>query len=749
MLKPIFLDTETCGYYGPVVLIQWAVGDGPVNLWNVWEEPAEATLEIIKMITEYEGGVVGFNMSFDWFHLNKIHNMLRLLPPEEAPIDVLEQAIQAEFDGRLGPCIKPVHTLDLMLHARKGPFQSMMNRKDIIIRRVPIQLAFPLCDELNERIKFDPIYFARLKEYKDKPWRVRDIEGENDFKEIVVQFAPASGLKVLAREALKAHVAFEFEEVALDHLQPLELGYAPFAKILIDGKCPVQSWDESGEWHKPYHGTWPFYIQDHVDHWRFNDNAMRYAEDDIHHTRNLYYYFGSPAMDDDDSILACSVGSVRLHGFSIDKEKLQKQRDSEAAAMAGKSTAPQDVLRRIHANMNEEERFIFGNSTKKVVLEELADWPDHPAAKIAQEVLESRRAEKRIELYDKLLYAGRFHASFNVIGAKSSRMSGTDGLNPQGIQKDTDIRKCFPLRDPGYELNGGDFDAFEVGIADAVYQDPDLRKELMSGRKIHGFFGAAIYPGETYESILASSGTELDLYKRSKSGLFAWLYAGTPFTLKSRLGVPEEQAKIGIDKFESTYAQIGLKRNKVMKEFSALEQSGGTGSKIRWKQPKSYMETLFGFKRFFDLEFRVCKALFDLANQPPKTWAHVEGYVQRDTRDRERVQTVSGATQSSLYGAAFTIQGACARAAINHEIQGTGSGLTKKLQCKLWANQPSGIHPFVVLPMNIHDEVLCPVLDGKGAEIKEQVDSFIKEHQSLIPMLEMNWGPMNTWANKD
>ena len=38
----------------------------------------------------------------------------------------------------------------------------------------------------------------------------------------------------------------------------------------------------------------------------------------------------------------------------------------------------------------------------------------------------------------------------------------------------------FPLAWPGYQLCGGDFDSFEVTIADAVYNDPEIRKTLIT-----------------------------------------------------------------------------------------------------------------------------------------------------------------------------------------------------------------------------------------------------------------------------
>ena len=98
-------------------------------------------------------------------------------------------------------------------------------------------------------------------------------------------------------------------------------------------------------------------------------------------------------------------------------------------------------------------------------------------------ILDVKIAAKEVELYQKLLLAGKFHASFVVIGTLSSRMAGADGLNPQGIKHTKDVRRMFPLSWDGYILCGGDFDSFEVTLADAVYNDPSLRAALCSGKK--------------------------------------------------------------------------------------------------------------------------------------------------------------------------------------------------------------------------------------------------------------------------
>ena len=99
-----------------------------------------------------------------------------------------------------------------------------------------------------------------------------------------------------------------------------------------------------------------------------------------------------------------------------------------------------------------------------------------------------------------------------------------------------------------------------------------------------------------------------------------------------------------------------------------MTQPGGIGTKVVWKDPADYAETMLGFRRYFTLENRIARAIFDLARKPPKHWKDCKVKVVR----RDRVQTAGGAVSSALYGAAFSMQAANMRAAANHEIQSPG-----------------------------------------------------------------------------
>lgn len=796
-MNPFTIDSETCGFYSPMVLFQYQIGDGDIEMWDIWLAGAQDSIDLIETVALNDGGIIGFNLTFDYYHMIKIWSMLRVLAREKGkqarPIDHIPFMAEIEYQAIFEPCLKPKLLFDVMLHARKGPYQSMMDRKDIRIRRVPAAIANDLVKELGKLITFKPIYFARLKSPPANPWRIEDVkrqDGSMDplFKNIIVQFHPSSALKTLAADALGLDTV-NFNEIKLkEELFPIEVGWAPYASAIYNMKrCPKETWRK--EWDRPYRGTWPYYIKFHVEHWAYNARAREYAANDVKYTKMLYDFFGQPEMGDIDSTLAGCVSCVRYRGFSVDIPKLTAFRDQQETLVRNTPTDPARVLEYIQSSMSDDEKFFMGGSTKKTVLEEIKDWqiacpsceagsvlllnemiemmgnqdtpldqPEvkcgdcggtgqipHPAAEKATLVFEARAAEKRIDLCDKLIITGRFHPDFKIIGAKSSRMSGTGGLNAQGINALETLRECFTLADEGEQLMGGDFDAFEVGIAMALYRDPDLEALLATGKKIHALFGEGLYPDETYDSIVASDKQEVDLYKRSKSALFAWIYEGNAHTLKVKLNIPEEQGEAGIRLFENRFPRVGIERAKLRSDYSPLRQQGAVGSKIEWNEPKRWVETLFGFKRYFDLEWHICKTLFQLANKPPAHWKSINGAIQRDTRNAGRIQTASGATQSALYGAAFSIAQACQRQAGNHRVQGTGSGLTKRLQCKQWELQPAGVHPYIVRPMNVHDEILNVTAKGFEEQTKQITTEFIQEYRSVVPLLGMTWGEMETW----
>lgn len=718
-----YIDTETCGLHCVPVLLQYAVDGGPIRLYEPWREPVGNTLALLERIAD--STVVGFNLTFDWFHLCKLYTMFRLLPPGRAPD--IAQAKAVELEARDGPFLKPRSALDLLLHSRKGPYQSLMARKDIRIRKVPASIAWQLADELAARVEIDGIYFARSK---DGPrWRVADRDDDPAFKDVVLKFHPGGGLKQLAEHALGYKPKYAFEDIEID-APPEEYGYAPA------------------------HGNWPAVIHEHIHHWATNAPAREYATDDIVYTRGLDEYFGYPEPGDDDSVLACAVAAIRWRGFEIDAAGiaglLQEAREVVAASPVT-VTKPAEVRAYIMAACDEVEQTLLGDlaeTTERAVLEEIATsdiWQGHPASARCREVLDVKFAVKEVELYEKLLKAGRFHAAFTIIGTKSNRMSGAGGdLNPQAIKATKRVRSQFPLAWKGYQLAGGDFDSFEVAIADAVYGDAKLRAILQGPKKIHALFAQQLYPGKSYYDIVSTKDTKRDLYLAGKKGVFAEIYFGDESTHYRNLKVPIEVARAAHNWWLTNFPDIGKARQRVVDKHSALRQPGGIGSRVEWNDPAEYVESMLGFRRYFTLEIKICRALYDLAQNPPQHWK-VAGKVRRFDRE----QSVRGAVSSALYGAAFAISGAMVRAAGNHEVQSPGAQITKRLQRRLWDLQPVGACEPVVAPMNVHDEVACPCKPWAVHLVEAAVIETVESYRQYVPLIGMTWfSDMANWAEK-
>jgi len=780
----LYLDSETCGLFGLPVLLQYAVEDGPIILYDIWKRPVHETLRLIEWMLEHT--IVAFNLVFDFFHLCKLYTIFLLCDPNWVPEEHIEEIALLEPKGQDGPCLKPAGALDLLLHSRKGPMQSLMSRNNVRINRVPTVMADALADELEARVQFDNIYFAKSHDVNAPKWQVfdrHDRYGDIDdhFKDVVLKFNPAGGLKYLAEYLLKRKPKFHFKDVE-PAVRPKELGFAPTALAMSnpDKNWIVEAKGKDGKL-KPVGHAWPGVIRETICHWASNADARIYATDDVVYLRDLDKHFGYPTPNDNDSILTCMVAAVRWHGFTIDKPGLRELLKQARAIIDNSpvnTNKPSEVRAYITATMDDMESIILQDSTKKVNIEAIGTWeieesepctcclieidPNcmrclgtgtvdagiHPAAVRAKEILAVKIAGKEVELYNKLLRAGKFHASFNVIGALSSRMSGGDGLNAQGIKHTKEVRGKFPLAWEGYVLSIGDFSAFEVTIADAVCNDVDLRAELKAGRKIHALFGMALFPGHSYDEIRATDGTENDLYTKGKQGFFgSILYGGNHMTLINKLGVKEADAVAAIESFGKKYKGVGRWRQRVSNSFCSMTQPGGLGTQVIWKEPADYAETMLKFRRYFTLENRICRTLFRLAQKPPPHWKEVGKGVKVCRRDR--VQTAGGAAQSALYGASFALQASNMRAAANHEIQSPGAEITKALQCKIWELQPAGVYEFLVAPLNVHDEVACvtrpDLVDAVAEAVRESVESF----RSYVPLIGIEWCKRaKSWAEK-
>lgn len=762
----VYIDTETCGFHGMPVILQYAINDGPIVIHEFWRRPIHESLELIERICEME--VIGFNLAFDWFHFNKVYNVFKLYAERNVgglghiPRDHVNAIASVEKEARDGVCVKPASALDLMLHFRKTELQITMERDDIRIRRIPEVLAEDMAKVLTAKIRLDPILFANQKKWAPR-FQVEDVKDEDGevhpyLKNIVLRFKPGGSLKALATHLLGKKV-MKFGEVELDKkFRPKEHGFAPFAEAI----------GNPGDWR----WTWPEVIKFHIDHWAYREDARAYASADVENTRGLHQYAGKIAGGDTDSILACCVAACRWKGYKIDIDKLTELIANYKAKLKA-PMAPSHVKSWINELLNPlEQVMVWRNGTNKKALQAvIKEWGDtHPlVVERCKAVLEARKAKKKIEVLEKLRIAGRFHASFKVIGALSGRMSGSDKLNAQGIDKTKEVRGCFPLAFDGEDLMGGDMQSFEISIAEADYGDPKLRELLttcevcnilmtvidgrvrcpkcngLEAKSFHALFGMGFYPELGYEGIMATKGALVgNVYNPCKNGAFATLYGAQPNKLADTIGVSEEQAIEGFHRFWRTFEVAGAKRREVELSFTSLF-SEGIGTKINYRVPEEAIESLTGYKRYFVLENYLIKEIFNLANDIPKRWKDIKIKI---TRSRKGEQSVASAIRSALYGCAFSLQNGCIRQAANHRIQSTGAVITKECQVAIWTLQPVGCHAWIVRPMNVHDELQTPTDPRYSDDVVRVVKAKVESFRPLIPLIGIDFGKLNNWADK-
>lgn len=793
------VDTETCGLHGVPVLLQLAVDDGPVNVMHLWREPIARSLATIERIVE--GRVVAHNLRFDWWHLSKWHNMCRWLmdnnfaDPDTRPVELnVNLMAEAEWQSQFGMCLKPAAAVDTQLLASKGECQSsLMAAKAIYVRRVPIGMADALRDQLNMATDLPWILFAGMKDKKQR-WVVTENTdqrtGEVDpyWRDIKISFKPSKTLKDLAVFLCGHEPPKKFEDVAFTEL-PADEGFAPFAKLLSEpGRewlYPVRKKQPNGDYSMKMMPTWPALIHQHVEHWATNLDAQAYAEDDIHMLRKLYAHFGSPESDD-DGMVACQVASVRLRGFDINVEGLEKQRNESVRVVETAQlnvNSPKQVAGYVAEALDAMEQLILTNGCDQKVIdsikiefnlekeEDCICEPEHrpnckrcngkgtvgpgpmPVVERVEHIESVRKHTKRVELFDKLLLARRAYPDFNVIGTKSGRLSGASGLNFHGVDHSDAVRALFLLCGPAVgawecepgtilTLSAGDYESQELAIAATAMRDEDLMADMASGQKLHGIFAAQAFE-TTYEDIMANKND--GRYAKGKGGVFAILYGGTFQTVAKNMGIEVEVAEGAYNRMIGKYPQMGNTRKKITERFSSMHQDAE--GRIEYRDPpEKFIESVFGFRRYFETEYEIQRMILSVIRNMPKQWKEIEVKVERK---EGKVQSMSGALCSALYGAAFSIQNKVIRASNNHVIQSTGRHLTVGMQSALWTLQPTGIHPFRLTLMSIHDElaVVCP--PDVVPQVNAVVKAKIEEQCETVPLTSMNWFNGNqSWAEK-
>ena len=718
--------------------------------------------------------VVAHNLRFDWFHLAKFYNMFVQAPDHRrAPLFYdRDQWINWEFESQHGDCLRPFAAIDTLILAQKGEHQSfLMDSKPIWVRRVPRAFADSIVEELEANTDLPAILFANRAD--GRRWHITERKNEETgeidpvWVDVRLEFAPSNSLKALAAHVLNIEPRVSFDQASSGLPAVGELGYAPFARLAGDewGDCDG----------KP---TWPLVLEQFVEHWATDEQALIYAEDDITMLRGLYEHFGS-LDNDEDSELAAQVAVCRLRGFAIDLPKVQEQMDKSQAIVA---TAQLNVNSHIQvkayvaAALDPMEQIIVMKGCDQSVIDEikneytLAEAEDcyceqgqgidghacprcegvgsvgpgpMPVVKRVLHVEEVRKNIKRIELCAKLLKAKRLYASFKVIGAKSGRMSGADDLNPQGVDRSYEMRSMFTFADEGEVLSGGDFASQELSVMATAFHDEDLVRDLQQGKNLHGIFASCLESSKTYEEIMEAKEAKIPW---AKSVVYASSYGGTPEGIAKRLGLEPEIAINAYNIMMERYPQMGHTRKTITDRFSSLRQMGE--GKIEHHAVETFVESMYGFRRYFDTEYEIQDLILGLIERMPTAWTNCESKIVRDTK-KNRVQTISGASSSALYGGAFSVQNRVIRAALNHLIQSASRTITMGLHYRVWDLQPRGIRPFKLCLMSIHDELQVVSPPEMADEVFGAAAGYLEEVEARVPLISLEWASdLKSWADK-
>lgn len=172
----------------------------------------------------------------------------------------------------------------------------------------------------------------------------------------------------------------------------------------------------------------------------------------------------------------------------------------------------------------------------------------------------------------------RVHTTYNQLGTSTGRISSSDP-NLQNIPVRTDygrqIRKAF-IPGKGYDLIlASDYSQIELRVLAHLSEDENLLGSFNRKEDIHTRTASEIFR-VSYDDV------DVTLRRKAKAINFGIIYGMTEYGLKSRLSIPEEEAKEYIQKYFDRYPGV----KKYLKFL------------IDDAYKKGYSTTIFGRKRY-------------------------------------------------------------------------------------------------------------------------------------------------------
>jgi DNA polymerase I-like protein with 3'-5' exonuclease and polymerase domains len=725
--RRLYLDCETVGLNGPAKLIQFSVDRGPiqfVKLFRGWPVDSRTMVELVRLsqlLDDPDTLVVGFNLSFDLYHLYRVFHEAYGLDGTSA-------------DRPVQPFL--ARALDLYTHAvTHGPFApwaftKSAGKRVAVVRRIPAvakeHVAKAVEDELARRL---PAGVA-VKRSEHRVTGSREL--------VTLSWITAAPL------TLKAHARhYGAQTQAIEDVWPLprredERPWLPYAADyehtykLIEDQCEAIM-----------AGTGPA-----------TDAFYRYAADDIRFLWLVEDGLGCPAPTHHDASVEI-VAYTRYYGFPLDRDVLLKTQaeykrnvDDAERQLAGINL--RSSVQKLAALKKFEPWLTACN---KNVLTALVRDGSTQAAPLARAMLQYGKSKQRLDQVNKLLESatGRAHPSLRAMGTATGRMAGADGLNFQGIAPAVKLAdgSRIGIRAAIKSVLGGDFSAFEVAIAASAWHDTQLLADLDAGVDVHLMTAVTVHPdvvklGLTYDDAVKvrkdKAHPHHDLLERARNDckriVFGLIYGCGPEKVEEVLGLPPGRGQEILDRFFGRYQGLGAFRAREERRFQTADTERWTAGSVADMAREA--QDLLGFKRRFHFECDLADAFWQLGHTGVKT-----GLAGTVTRNQEKgPQTIDNAIRSALLGAALAIQAAVCRQAINMPVQATGANLNKLLAERIWRR----LH----CPMlNVHDEQQFPAHANLNVDrVFAVVREFEAEYRSKVKHIAFDLKRIECWADK-
>ncbi len=282
-------------------------------------------------------------------------------------------------------------------------------------------------------------------------------------------------------------------------------------------------------------------------------------------------------------------------------------------------------LRRAFEKLGQEVKFWTDRSAPKFDKDALAFYEKAGQNTAVQQLAQLIRAVRHIEdIRDR--YSSKFlelrdsddiiHASINVMGARTGRMSVSDPALQQLPRDDKVIRGSFVPR-PGHVFISCDLDQVEMRILAHLSQDPGLIQAFLEADSTGSDFFTAVARILYHDESLVKSDPRRQLVKNSS---YARVYGGGRDRLALMAGVSVEEIRVFEDIFDTRFPGMKTIMNRLEGDARGAFRQGNRGGVrlddgrfLPCDQGKEYAVLNYSIQGAASAYMKVCLANLDAA----------------------------------------------------------------------------------------------------------------------------------------